>query len=250
MKRILSCLMLCLILARPAFAEPLTREQAERLAWEAIPTVYQFTQKELATCALIGYEAKEEGFAFQFASALGSFSVTVPQADGSVLCEPDAEAFWAQANLSADGRAVRSATIEWEAARDGLSFDFWSLEDKAAFAAQYYPSESSEDHYCGQPAEGEQTPDQAIEIAHETLSKELGYAEGELSGLIIAPWFYRDRPGTGYGDEPRAYYSIVFWKQTGNGGEGFGNLVYQTQVDVDAATGEVLGFYDPAQAVG
>ena len=175
---------------------------------------------------------------------LGSFSVLVSKADGSVTCDPGAEAFWAQAHLSDEGRTARAAMAEGEAARS-LAFDFWPLADKAHFALRYYPNAESEYHYCALPAEGELTLEQATDIARRTLTTQLGYSTGALDALLVAPWFFREQPG--HEDGPHTYYRIVFWQKSGDSST---DLAFQTQVELDAATGEVLSFYDPAKAVG
>lgn len=229
-----------LISALVTGGRPLTQEQAQTLARQTFTQMYGLTVSQGESCALL--ETREtsgegwRGYLFRYAVGRGDLTVTVDATDGSATCDRTAEEIRAFLTAPAGSPDTRDATAEWEAARGGTPIDFWPLESKAEFAAQYYPSPDSLPHYYGVPTADELSPDEAEALAREAVRERLGYDDERMDGLTAAIWFYRDAPASDGGKA--SYYEIMLWRRISDD-PSIGGYAYQAQARVDPATGTV-----------
>lgn len=143
--------------------------------------------------------------------------------EGFVLTPP--EEYLSQVELTQEERAIEEAFSQWQAEK-GLE-PFWSLEDKAAFAAAY-PGWNWFDRL---PSEGALPQEEAVRIARENLMSLYAVPEETLDTWKISCSYWVRPEGVevwiiGFHDPDQNHYCL-------------------TQVEIDAFTTDIRDVNDP-----
>lgn len=151
-----------------------------------------------------------------------SYSITLASPSGEVEERYGAEEYLREVAWEEKQAAYGEALTQWELERD-LDFIFWSIEDKAAFSAQYG------DGLTVLPDADAITQETAVALAREALNSRYGATDAELNAWKTGVNYRKER-------EDAPCWQVTFYDDERG---------YVATVTLDALSGQVIAVEDP-----